>query len=184
MGNLPALVKELLKRKVALVFAVALLCIVLIVALNFLFSKSFGISCESYCQTQQHIECVGFWNISGQYPNCDCQYVCWSTKACSSDLDCGDGERCYNSFEAGEQVGDMFCHELCDINADCMEITPYCRRINITIGQASDLVKMCMMEQCAEDADCAQPRCIGMHAICDNGECKVVDTQGMPVRCG
>ncbi len=33
-------------------------------------------TCEEYCPTQPHIECVGQWDISGEYPDCDCTYVC------------------------------------------------------------------------------------------------------------
>ena len=33
-------------------------------------------TCEEYCPTQPHIECVGTWNISGTYPDCVCEYNC------------------------------------------------------------------------------------------------------------
>jgi len=33
-------------------------------------------TCEEYCPTQSHVQCVGIWNISGAYPNCNCQYNC------------------------------------------------------------------------------------------------------------
>lgn len=34
-------------------------------------------TCEEYCKEQPHILCVGEWNITGEYPNCNCQYVCF-----------------------------------------------------------------------------------------------------------
>lgn len=34
------------------------------------------ISCIDYCPTIPHVQCVGEWNISGNYPNCQCDYVC------------------------------------------------------------------------------------------------------------
>ncbi len=34
------------------------------------------IICENYCKEQPHIECVGEWNISGEYPNCSCKFTC------------------------------------------------------------------------------------------------------------
>jgi len=37
-------------------------------------------TCEEYCSTQPHIMCVGEWNISGEYPNCNCQFTCTSLK--------------------------------------------------------------------------------------------------------
>ncbi|MBD3210657.1 hypothetical protein GF318_04725 [Candidatus Micrarchaeota archaeon] len=33
-------------------------------------------TCEEYCKTLPHVQCVGHWNISGTYPECTCQYVC------------------------------------------------------------------------------------------------------------
>jgi len=33
-------------------------------------------SCLTYCPKQQHIMCVGHWNISGEYPNCTCSWIC------------------------------------------------------------------------------------------------------------
>ncbi len=33
-------------------------------------------TCQEYCETQPHIMCVGHWNISGTYPDCNCEWVC------------------------------------------------------------------------------------------------------------
>ena len=33
-------------------------------------------TCEEYCPTLPHIECVGEWNISGAYPDCVCSWEC------------------------------------------------------------------------------------------------------------
>lgn len=35
-----------------------------------------SMTCEEYCPTQPHIQCVGEWNISGTYPDCVCNFVC------------------------------------------------------------------------------------------------------------
>lgn len=35
-----------------------------------------SMSCDEYCKSQPHIECVGQWNISGTYPDCVCDFVC------------------------------------------------------------------------------------------------------------
>jgi hypothetical protein len=32
--------------------------------------------CAQYCQSGQHAECAGAWNISGTYPDCSCGYIC------------------------------------------------------------------------------------------------------------
>ena len=34
------------------------------------------LTCEEYCPTQPHIQCVGQWNISGVYPDCLCSFEC------------------------------------------------------------------------------------------------------------
>ena len=39
------------------------------------------ISCDEYCESQPHIQCVGNWNISGTYPDCKCQFICSSGEA-------------------------------------------------------------------------------------------------------
>lgn len=174
--------KKLRKRKIVLVFIVVL-AIALSAVLNALFSQSYIIDCEDYCKTKPHVMCVGYWNISGEYPNCNCQFICWSSKVCNSDYECKADERCYRSYEGEKQVGDLLCHKLCRTSADCPEFMPYCRRVNITIGRSSDIVDMCMREECTKDSDCPQPRCIGMRAICHNGKCRIVDKQGLPARC-
>jgi len=39
-------------------------------------NQTIVVTCEEYCPTQPHIQCVGTWNISGTYPDCNCQYNC------------------------------------------------------------------------------------------------------------
>lgn len=175
---------RLFKRNAGLLLAAAILAIALLIVFNFLFSKSFTVSCSDYCQSQPHTMCVGSWNITGDYPNCNCRFDCWGTKTCGGDNGCGSNERCYRSYSSGVQAGDMLCHSICNSSIDCPTITPYCRLVNITIGSSSDLVDMCMMDECANDADCTQPRCIGTRAACINGVCRIVDMNGLPARCG
>jgi len=35
-----------------------------------------NMTCEEYCPTQPHMQCVGQWNISGAYPDCMCGFEC------------------------------------------------------------------------------------------------------------
>jgi len=59
---------------------VALIIFLLILlTLSYLTFKKTETSCEEYCKEQPHILCVGEWNITGEYPNCNCQYVCFET---------------------------------------------------------------------------------------------------------
>ncbi len=34
------------------------------------------INCQEYCEKQPHVMCVGNWEISGIYPDCNCKFVC------------------------------------------------------------------------------------------------------------
>ena len=32
-------------------------------------------NCQVYCEAMPHVGCLGYWNISGKFPNCNCQYT-------------------------------------------------------------------------------------------------------------
>ena len=40
-------------------------------------------TCQQYCESQPHIQCVGTWNNSGTYPDCKCGFVCSTTETTS-----------------------------------------------------------------------------------------------------
>lgn len=35
-----------------------------------------NMTCDAYCRSLPHIQCVGTWNISGTYPGCVCGFEC------------------------------------------------------------------------------------------------------------
>lgn len=35
-------------------------------------------TCEAWCESQPHIMCEGYWKISGGYPDCSCEYICYT----------------------------------------------------------------------------------------------------------
>lgn len=41
--------------------------------------NNFNPSCTSYCSSQTHIACTGYWSINGTYPNCGCEWKCTQT---------------------------------------------------------------------------------------------------------
>lgn len=48
--------------------------------------------CESYCATQPHLTCLGHSEISGVYPDCNCNWICGEGIAideCATRDDCG-----------------------------------------------------------------------------------------------
>lgn len=150
-------------------------------------------TCKAFCNSLPHIECVGYWNITGEFPNCVCQYICSTAIVCSSNSDCPKSYVCYNSrrcspapegvIACGDQEGDLLCHKKCETNYDCPSDMPYCRTLSIFQGDVGSAVKMCMEEECKTDSDCPQYRCPGVRSICVGGECKVVDSNGAPARC-
>ncbi|MCX6776614.1 MAG: hypothetical protein NTY73_01415 [Candidatus Micrarchaeota archaeon] len=113
-------------------------------------------TCDQFCYGIPHIECVGYRNTSGTFPNCKCQYICSTSIPCTSDVDCPENYSCYNSryctYErgvketCGDQEGDLLCHKLCNQSSDCPSNMPYCRSVNITIGHVVTARKMCMKE--------------------------------------
>lgn len=150
-------------------------------------------TCEDYCELRPHIECVGYWNVSGSFPNCNCQYSCSTAAVCSSDSDCPKSYACYNSRfcglaengrACGDQEGDLLCHKLCNSSSECPADMPYCRSVSIAQGDVLTLKKMCMRNECDKDSDCPQVRCIGMKSICVDGKCKVVDSENRSANCG
>src|SRR4030042_4861088 len=58
-----------------------------------------GPTCESYCSGLAHIQCVGSWHISGDYPNCVCEWVCVTggvdvITGCTPNWTCTDWGEC------------------------------------------------------------------------------------------
>lgn len=39
------------------------------------------ISCKEFCEQKPHIQCVGEWNISGEFPDCKCEFNCSISEA-------------------------------------------------------------------------------------------------------
>ncbi|MEM3556215.1 MAG: DUF333 domain-containing protein [Candidatus Micrarchaeia archaeon] len=149
-------------------------------------------TCRNFCEGLPHIMCVGYWNTSGEFPNCRCQYVCSNSVVCSSNSDCPSGYVCYNSrfcsttpsgVVCGNQEGDLLCHKECEVNTDCPLDMPYCRLVSMAQGDVVSAQRMCMREECKINSDCPQPRCPGVRNICVNGECKLVDSSGNSARC-
>ena len=70
-----------IKRKTFLIGAFVV-CMLLMFGLNIIASTSYDIECVSHCESTPHVACVGYWEISGDYPNCDCNYVCWEDRVC------------------------------------------------------------------------------------------------------
>ena len=56
--------------------------------------KKEGTDCKSQCEAQSRIDCNGKWEISGDYPNCNCNWVC-EKEEISGD-ECATSDNCGN----------------------------------------------------------------------------------------
>lgn len=79
-------------------------------------------SCKDYCEARPHIQCVGYWNISGSFPNCNCQYSCpfpvasnMSKELCETYV--GHWNEC-GSACTGEPPGTV-CSAVCIPQCEC-----------------------------------------------------------------
>lgn len=138
-------------------------------------------SCTEYCESQPHIACVGYWIISGNYPDCSCEYVCSST--CEKDLDCpqprclGMKAVCENSVckivttegkltKCGETSDKYSCQD----DSDCVPAT--CCHSDSCVNkdyQPNCKGIMCTLECQSGTMDCGQGHC-----SCIDGQCQVI----------
>jgi len=83
-------------------------------------------TCVTYCLKQPHIMCVGYWNITGEYPNCYCEVICASSDKdfCTLNSDCVPStcchpDKCVNKNYQPDCKG-IFCTMECRPNTmDC-----------------------------------------------------------------
>lgn len=44
--------------------------------LGLFFSGCTTVKCDEFCSAQKHAQCVGYFESSGEHPNCKCKYIC------------------------------------------------------------------------------------------------------------
>ncbi len=75
-----------------------LLCVLLIMALAACVRPPLSeTSCEEYCMNESHTACIGHWEISGEYPDCNCVFECESQNECigqSAEVHSGEKLEC------------------------------------------------------------------------------------------
>ena len=82
-------------------------------------------SCITYCLKQPHVTCVGNWDITGEYPNCNCKFVCATTdkEFCNSNSDCVPAQCCHpnNCINKNyKTICNLLCTQECRPNTmDC-----------------------------------------------------------------
>lgn len=138
-----------------------------------------GPTCEDYCTGLDHVDCVGSWSISGEYPDCSCEWVCvgggsdvvtgctpnwtctgWSD--CVSGVQtrtCTDVNNCNTSIDKPEESRTCElanpCENISDSNikAECnvifLENISYCKEESYA-DCAYDLAKLTLEESLCE----------------------------------
>jgi hypothetical protein len=88
-------------------------------------------TCEEYCMDLPHAACVGEWNITGEYPDCDCAWICDTTNVtdggCVPEWSCTEWSEC--SFN-GLQTRSCTDLNSCGTNAGKPEESRTCEAIN------------------------------------------------------
>ena len=103
---------------------------------------------------------------------------------------CEDSDGVWNecgSLCTGEPPGTI-CADVCVPVCECIssfQCPPgfYCMTSGAVPGETG-ACRPFMAGACKVDGDCSQPRCPGMHSVCQEGECRVVNEQGALSRCG
>lgn len=104
---------------------------------------------------------------------------------------CEDSDGVWNecgSMCTGEPPGTM-CADLCVPVCECkssFQCPPgyYCRTSGMVPGETGACRPFFAERSCEFNEDCPQPRCLGMHSVCQDGECRTVSEQGALTRCG
>jgi len=73
------------------------------------------LSCDAYCAELPHIQCIGYWSVSGDYPNCGCAWICSESGAsdvvsegvCAPDWSCTDWTICTMDNTQSRICGDL-----------------------------------------------------------------------------
>ncbi len=76
-------------------------------------------TCEEYCPTLPHIQCVGQWNISGAYPDCVCEFICEVTEADETQEEIAEEPEEEPAVETtNKTIGEMMEEGMSKIRAD------------------------------------------------------------------
>lgn len=79
-----------IKSRTLLIAGILAVAAVLSITAAFIFPaaqilEEAGSECYTYCIKQPHISCIGKWEISGDYPDCSCSYLCTASEQDTED---------------------------------------------------------------------------------------------------
>ena len=84
------------------------------------------ITCGDYCVDQEHVECIGSWEISGTYPNCNCDWICAQVPEPTCQEYCQDQAHimCVGAWNISGDYPSCVCGWICDVvEPEKIEIT-------------------------------------------------------------
>jgi len=102
---------------------------------------------------------------------------------------CEDSDGVWNecgSLCTGEPSGTLcadVCVPLCECLSDIQCPPGYYCQISGIAQNETGACRPFLSDFCEYDEDCPQPRCPGVHSVCQGGECRVVNEQGALARC-
>ena len=103
---------------------------------------------------------------------------------------CGDSDGVWNECGSpctGEPPGTIradVCVPLCECKSNFNCPPEFYCRVTDTVQNETGVCAPILEGLCESDADCPQPRCPGMHAVCQDMECRTVNELGALTRCG
>jgi len=119
--------------------------------------------------------------------------VSFSPPAFSRELTkelCEDSDGTWNecgSLCTGEPPGTMcaaMCVPICECQSSFQCPPDYYCKTSGTIPGETGACRPLLAGMCESSEDCPQPRCLGAHSVCQDGECRIVNEQGALTRCG
>ena len=102
---------------------------------------------------------------------------------------CEDSDGVWNecgSLCTGEPAGTIcadLCVPLCECKSDFQCPPAFYCMVSGAVANETGACRPLLGDMCDSDADCSQPRCMGAHAVCRNGECSIVNELGALTRC-
>ena len=74
-------------------------------------------TCGDYCVDQEHVECIGEWNISGDYPDCNCSWICDTVPEPTCQEYCQDQPHimCVGEWNISGDYPNCVCGWVCDV---------------------------------------------------------------------
>lgn len=106
-------------------------------------------TCQQYCEQQEHADCAGEWQVLGEYPDCTCNFVCPEHPTAAPETKPAEIQKpnCTNECDSGQCVGTKYY--------DCVLKQDGCKsKVEWKVRKGT-----CGVE-CITNADCSGNDCV------------------------